>query len=117
MLAMGHYNGKKVAKLLLKNRADMNHEDRRGSTALRRAVYCNKREVVEMLIKFGCEVDYQNKYGCTALMLAVIRDNSKIAKLLVICTRNPCIRNNQGENAWNLAKDKPIILEILKEYS
>ena len=103
-------------KRLLDEGADVNDEEKGGLTALILAAFKGRGEIVKLLLDNRAKVDHKNKHGFTALMMAAHECHNEVAKLLLEYKANPDIRGNSGENSWDLAKDKPIMLAIFKKH-
>ena len=109
-------NQSEVAKVLLENGADVNYENKNGFTALVEAAIEGQSEVAKVLLENGADVNYENKNGFTALTWATYKGQSEVTKVLLECGANPDIRDTDGDNAWDLAKDKPIVFAILTKH-
>jgi len=59
-----------VAKMLIKNGADVDTQDYDGWTALMKAVYAENTEMVKTLIANGANIHSKNIGGLTALNIA-----------------------------------------------
>ena len=49
-------------------------------------------------------------------MFATYADKTEVVKVLLACGASPDIKGESGETAWDFAKDRPLILPILKKY-
>ena len=72
----------KIAKLLLKAGANINHASDHG-TALGNAAYWRDWSLFQYLLKAGADVNVADKHGCTPLLSAVRIEDFKIATALV----------------------------------
>ena len=95
-----------IVKLLIAAGANVNAVNNNGNTALRFATWDGNAEVVKLLIAAGANVNAVNNYGVTALHLAALLEfkHAEVAKILLECGANPDIRDNEGNNAWDYAR-------------
>ena len=61
-----------AAELLLKNRADINGNNRDGNTALHLAVFLGRAETAKLLLKNGADVNRKNDDGATPVDLLAV---------------------------------------------
>ena len=66
--------------MLLDGGADVNVQNKYGSTALSWAAGSGHKEIVEMLLEGGADVHQKDKYGETALMKAADKETKKVIK-------------------------------------
>ena len=71
---------KKVAELLLANKAEVNAKDKTGQTPLHRAAANGHKDVVELLLANKAEVNAKDNDGYTPLQAA--RGHEDVAALL-----------------------------------
>mmetsp|Transcript_75234 Transcript_75234/g.178767 ORF Transcript_75234/g.178767 Transcript_75234/m.178767 type:complete len:599 (+) Transcript_75234:134-1930(+) len=94
-------------KLLLERKADVNHQDSCGRTALHAAAMKNVPACMDILIAHKADVDLQDKYGNTALhyaadvvtILGNNDDSSKtdVVKSLVAARARVQVQNKEGK--------------------
>jgi|LauGreDrversion4_2_1035121.scaffolds.fasta_scaffold31473_3 hypothetical protein len=73
----------KTVEALLAYRANVNHVNIQGETALMKATDNNRVEIVQALIDKGADVDMKTSQGITALHRAVDRKNLEIVRMLL----------------------------------
>ena len=73
----------RLLKVLLKNAANVNLQDRDGWTALMCASQHGHSEVVKLLHEYGAQVHLQNNNGWTALMAASQNGHSTVSCMYV----------------------------------
>lgn len=86
-------NNIKIAKLLIKNKINMLHENKFGVNSLICATYNNNSEMIELLIKNNINISYQNVHGKNAFMIACEFGHIKMVELF--------IKNNIDINCCN----------------
>lgn len=72
-----------IIRLLAKNGANIDAQNKNRLTALCVAVCYGEKSVVQLLICFGAAVNTMDKYGATALHYAVDRNNLAIVRTLL----------------------------------
>lgn len=78
-----------------------------SQTALMLAVKHGNKEAVTLLLECGADVNIQDKDGSTALMAACEHGYIDIVRaLLDNSSCDPDIKDNDGENAFDIAKNK-----------
>ena len=70
------------ARAFITLRANINAQDRYGTTPLMAAVTWGHKEIVQLLLEAGADITKKNKAGATALQLAKIHNNTEIIALL-----------------------------------
>ena len=106
-----------IAKMLLTVGANPNAIHNSSGTALFHAVIKGHTEIVKILLAGGAFPNWISKKGFTALIFAIITDKAEIVKVLLACGASPDIKDKKsGETAWDIAKERPLILPILEEY-
>ena len=105
-----------IAKMLLAAGANPNAEKDDGFTALMWTAQEGNPETAKILLAAGARPNWRNNQGVTALMLATITDKPEIVRVLLACGASPDIKDLDGLTTWNFAKNRPLILPILKEY-
>jgi ankyrin repeat protein len=71
-----------VAKILLTNKADVDHEDSEGTPLLQLAVDTGSKEMVKLLLEYKADVKARDKYGLTAYVYALKKGEPEIVKLI-----------------------------------
>jgi ankyrin repeat protein len=92
-----------IARLLVKNGADVDLIDKYGITPLHIAVRYNIPDLVSLLVEKGADVNIENDYGFTPLILAVHLNNVEMVRLLVEEGVDVNIKNVSGVTALDLA--------------
>lgn len=95
-----------LARLLIDKGADINAQDKDGSTALILASDKGHEAVVRLLIDKGAGVNAQNKDGSTALILASEKGHAAVVRLLINRGADVNAQNKDGLTALTLASDK-----------
>lgn len=72
-----------LAKIMIFKGADVNVQDKDGSTPLHKACEANDTELAEILISKDANVNVRDKNGSTPLQIACWYKNIKLAKILV----------------------------------
>lgn len=70
----------KIVELLLRNGANVNHQNEIGKAAIHRAVEYDQDEIVDLLLRYGADVNSTDYYGRTPLYMASRNGNQKIVK-------------------------------------
>ncbi len=70
------------ARALFTLRANINAQDRYGTTPLMAAATWGHKEIVQLLLEAGADITKENEQGTTALKLAKIHKNTEIIELL-----------------------------------
>ena len=104
------------ADLLLRYGANAEKQTSSANTALMFAAQ-GKPKILALMLKSEINIKARNKYSLTPLMLAIKTDCEACVTLLLQAGANPKRKNEQGENSFDLAKDKPAILLLLKSSS
>ncbi len=79
------YNNVDLLIWLIDNRANINHQDKNGYSALHFVAQENCKNVAEILLNNGIDVELEDFYGNTALWTAVFnaKGNNEIVELLL----------------------------------
>ena len=105
-----------IVKALIKAGANVNVVEDDGYTPLTWAAQEGYTDIAKALIKAGTNINAVNNKGVTPLIFATFKGYSEIAQMLLECGASPDIRNKKGANAWDFAKDRPIMNVILKRH-
>ncbi len=112
-----------IAKFLIENECNLNHQDKEGFTALHYVLKSRREEEValaDMLIEKMDDIDIEDSYGNTPLWYAV--KNPKISleiiKKLLEKGADPYHKNNVGKTPLDVVKrlNIPELNEIFKPY-
>ena len=118
---MVFFNCYDIARLLIKNGANVDSEDIDNQIPLHRTIFLSDNKILKLLIKKSSNINYQDKDGNTPLHLAVLIKNYNIIHNLLKYGADPYIMNNAEIIPLDLAKDNSKnfdskILEIFKNY-
>ena len=89
--------------LLLADGADIDAQNKNGSTMLILAADHGYEKVVNKLIELDADLDIQNRWGWTALMCAAHGGHSKIVQNLVAVGADSSLKNKDGKTAADLS--------------
>uniref|UniRef100_A0A023F2T6 RING-type E3 ubiquitin transferase n=2 Tax=Triatoma infestans TaxID=30076 RepID=A0A023F2T6_TRIIF len=101
----GHIN---VVKLLLKQNADVEIEDKDGDRAVHHAAFGNEPAVIELLAKAGADLNIRNSRRQTPLHIAVNKGYIGVVKTLLKLGCHPSLQDSEG--------DTPLHDAITKKY-
>ncbi len=84
----------------------------------RHAASCGKAGVAKYLISKGAEIDALTSKRDTPLNRAIFWGHIEMVKILLENGADPTIRNDKGNNAFDIAKNRGEleILELLNKY-
>lgn len=112
--ALMRTDNEKIAKLLLDKGANPNHQDEEGWTKLMYIAYAGYKadaektkalvDLATLLLENGAKVNLQKNRGKTALILALDVCNFAMTKLLLEHGADPYIVDDQGLNAFDVAR-------------
>ena len=91
---------------LIAARADLEHKDDDGVTALMYAAKLGQKKIVDLLLKKGALIDTQDNHGNTALTIAAYNGYKATVQLLLDNGASINITNNNGDTALMLAAYK-----------
>ncbi|TGM55678.1 ankyrin repeat domain-containing protein [Leptospira biflexa] len=85
MINMGNYHSDKpkLFQILLDAKANINHQNREGNSALHLSVIGDSLEILSILTKQNVDSSFKNSKGITALEQAIINENWSATKLLL----------------------------------
>ncbi|ABZ92643.1 Ankyrin repeat protein [Leptospira biflexa serovar Patoc strain 'Patoc 1 (Ames)'] len=85
MINMGNYHSDKpkLFQILLDAKANVNHQNREGNSALHLSVIGDSLEILSILTKQNVDSSFKNSKGITALEQAIINENWSATKLLL----------------------------------
>ena len=86
-----------AAALLLDAKADIDHPQEVGQTALQAACECSNVEVAKLLLERGANINLQKSEGMAALHIALQFSYVEIAKLLLERGADKDLRDNDGD--------------------
>ena len=103
-------------KRLIAEGADVNAENKKGSTALMWASGEGHPEVVRLLVDAGADVNAQNNKGYTASMWASYYGQKEVAQLLIEAGADVNVQDNNGKTALDASSYRhPEMIELLKK--
>jgi ankyrin repeat protein len=70
-----------ILKILIKNRADLDHKDNEGYRFIHKVIQINNSEMLKILIDAGCDINCKFNYG-TPLCIAKKLGRNELVKLL-----------------------------------
>ncbi len=112
-----------IAKFLIENECNLNHQDKEGFTALHYILKSRREEEValaDMLIDKMEDIDIEDNYGNTPLMEATMNPKVpfEIIKKLLEKGADPYHKNKAGRSPYDMVKEFniPELNEIFKPY-
>ena len=72
-----------ICQFLIGEKANLDHQDEEGSTALHGAVIGTSLQTLKILVDAGADVKIRNKQGFTPLMLAAAKTNTELLVYLI----------------------------------
>ena len=110
------FSNNEIAKLLIKNKADLNIQGEDGNTPLHVATYFNNNKIAELLINSGADLNIQDGKGNTTLHYAIESKNTEMAKLLIEKGADLNIQNSDGTPLlFAISKNNTEIAKLLIE--
>jgi ankyrin repeat protein len=107
-------NGHKLSKIIIDRKLDLDHQDKRGFTALHAAVSNENETVIKMLLDANAITDTINIYKYTPLMSAAEFQYPNIVKLLVDKGCNTTFKDKNGQIALELSMKRGVNDNALK---
>lgn len=95
--------------------ADVNAADKWGNTALHYTARNAHFEVVQFLLEAGANPNAANDRGATALHGATIGGHAEVVQALLNAGADPTHCDEEGLSAEALAKDRPIIAQMVQD--
>lgn len=113
------YGTKAINDILISKGANINLVDRNGNTALINAARFAQISIARGLIAGGANIDAKTSYG-TALIAAIKANSVDSINFLISKNANPCITNDQNQNAFAIAENstsdnKALLIEALNK--
>lgn len=100
---------------ILENKINFNMISAENSNSLLHlAAKYNRLEIGQFLIWFGVDCNSKNRLGNTPLHMAAHFQHFEMMEILLKCSAEPLVQNNQGFAALTLALQKPLEESILK---
>lgn len=103
-----------IMDLLIDHRANVDHRDRFGDSALHWAAITGHIDSVKRLLDAHATVDMQNGQGVTPLMLAISNNRGNVVGLLLAAGADVHLQDFTGHDAVSWAQDKPMMLAIIR---
>ena len=108
------YGEIELADWAISRKANVNHQDKKGLTALHIAVERNQFQLVSFMLKKGVAVDLQDHFGNTALWRAMMDNvDVNIIYILLQYQADPDIKNYYGISARDLLSEENRNWELL----
>lgn len=118
MYAISNYYNDEITSLLIDSAILLNAQDKKGATALIRAVVNpDALNTVEKLLDKGADPNLRRNDDVTALMIAVQINSLPIVKALLAKGADPNLENNDGVTALAIAMERKyhnIVKELIK---
>jgi len=95
-----------VARWLVEQGADVNHQDRTGLTAMHAAARWNQVPMIRVLHDLGGDVNARDAFGGTPLHAAAYSRRHEAIEALLQLGADPDIENNNGFTAEELAREE-----------
>ena len=97
---------KKMLELLLSHNANVNLQNKKGTTALMTAAINDCHKLIPYLKKANAELNLRNNNGDSALMIAAKEGNYYAFKALIEAGAETDIKNNDGDSVFEIAEKK-----------
>lgn len=82
ILALGNYSSE-IAKVLIKNGADININDNRGQYPIHTSVRFEDLSILKLLLEKGADINAKDNQGSNALTFAITEENRAAVELLI----------------------------------
>ena len=83
IILCSHFGNIKIAKKLIKFKANVNLVDSTGYSSLIHAAIRGNNEIVKLLIENDADINYSQKSGHTALVYTIVRGHTDTSKILI----------------------------------
>lgn len=109
-------NRYKFVKLLVDNDADVNIADNSGTSPLHAAVDESNQQIANYILEHGknANINIRDNWGRTPVCAAADNGDVELAECLINHGANLDIKDNEGNSAWDKAKEMNIYDIILK---
>ncbi|WP_312697560.1 ankyrin repeat domain-containing protein [Sphingobacterium mizutaii] len=108
------YGELELADWAINRKANVNHQDKKGLSALHIAVERNQFQLVSFMLRKGVDVDLQDHFGNTALWRAMMDNvDVNIIYILFQYQADPDLKNNYGISARDLLSEENRNWELL----
>lgn len=109
----------KLARLLIRNGADLESPGENDQTALMSAVKLNRIDVAQALLEAGANTRIKDRNGANLLVVSVTRDQPDMLSLLLRHTKHLDMVDKDGRTALHWAEHlkRPHLAQILRDAS
>jgi ankyrin repeat protein len=104
---------KEMVQLLISHGADVNAQNKFGTTALLDAAFHGREDIVKILLDAGADVNQHDTDGETALLISLAKSRVRIAKLLIDAGANVNVQDAKGRTSLMLAAQNGLV-DIIK---
>ncbi len=100
------YNNLEITDDLIKKGINLNHQDKKGLTALHYIAEYGFLELAKILVEKGADINIKDSYGNNALWIATFNARGKyeMVSLFVKNGGDPFNKNNNNKSALDFAK-------------
>lgn len=108
-----------VIKILLRNKADVEIEDKDGDRAVHHAAFGDEPGVMEQLARAGADLNARNKRRQTALHIAVNKGHAGVVTTLLDLECHPSLQDSEGDTPLHdsISKKRDDMLTLLLDHS